>query len=308
MKRNPRSNDRHDSAARDVDHDPRPGRVVMRRAGSFLAGARRARSRRGAMLLEVLLSLSILLITIAVCGAALRNSMLWAERGDRVARSQLLAEDLLGRWDMGLLIPLQEMDNATERELTGTFGDAGPEGLGWRLKIVPDQNEQQLLRMKLTIVDGDPAGPEDTQQTLVTLDTIRALPQAINLKNDFGMTDEQIKMLTDALPGGTQTLDPEKFDPTSLARMDMEQLTQLLPLLTAAMAGAQGGAGIDAGDLGDLESMGQTAQTGSTGGTGSFAGGSSNRPGGGRTGAGASQGSGTTSGRRPAGGTRGGGS
>lgn len=255
----------------------------------------RRRRMRGVMLLEVLLALSILMLTIAVLGAAIRNGALWAERAERVSRATVLTDDLLARLDLGVLVNPADLQTGQEREVSGDFGDQGPAGLSWALKMEPDQNEPELMRVRVDVIEGDAAANPDDAKILLTTHVIRAKPRAINLKNDFGMTDEQLKLLTEAIPGGSQVLDPENFDPTSLARMDMNQLAELLPLIMTALGGA-GGAGA-LGGMGDLSQLGEGAMQG-----GGLPGGGV--PGGGRfSGGGAGAGD---SGEAPATGTGGG--
>ncbi len=248
-----------------------------------------ARRRRAAMLLEVVLALAVLLHAIAACGAAVRNSWLTAERAERVSRAMMLTEGIFAQLDLGLLQP--------EREQTGVFGVEAPDNRWtWKLELLPDDVEPEVLLATLTVFDGPADAPEEQRKTVLVTHALRAKPRAINLKNDFGMTDEQIKMLTDALPGGAQLLDPENFDPSALARLDMDQLTELLPMLMGAMSGAMGGdmGGFDPSRMGE----GGFFDPGRAGGSDRSGGGAGRRGDGGRSPDDSGTGDGAMRGRR----------
>lgn len=225
----------------------RPSRSI--RASNPAIPASRAQrtrcDRRGVLLLEIVFSLAILLSAIAVCGAAIHNSMLAVERAEQLTRATMLTENLFMQLDTSIVQP--------EEEQTGFSSEPDMPGLSWKLEIRPDAQQPELLRVTATIYEGDPNGAEDQRRTVLATRTMRPKPRTLNLKNDFGMSDEQLKLLTDAIPGGTQSLDPENFDPRSLAGMDMDTLTQLLPALMAALSSQMGGgAGQLPGDLGSL--------------------------------------------------------
>lgn len=208
---------------------------------------RRARptDRRGAMLLEVVLSVSILLIAIGVCGSAVRNSMLSVQRAEEITRSMLLTESILNDLDTGVLLP--------EEEQSGDFSAVGLPSWNWELRIVPVEQEPELLRVTVSLFQQGSGGGSDDRRTLLTTSTLRARPRTLNLKEDFGLSEEQTKVLTEAIPGGSQMLDPENFDPRALAKLDMDTLIQMLPLIMQALS-AQGAPG--------LEQLGQGAEGG----------------------------------------------
>jgi hypothetical protein len=195
--------------------------------------------RRGMLMLEVVIALAIGLTAIAVCGAAMRNSLLAAEHADRVTRAMMLTESLLMHLDTGLIEP--------EQDQTGDFGEQGAPGMSWRLELLPDERNTDMLRVTATVYLGNPDGSENERRIILETQTLRAAPRRLNLRNDFGMTDEQIQMLTDAIPGGAGMLDPEDFDPTSLARLDMDTLVQLLPTLMQLMGSSALGEAMQGG-------------------------------------------------------------
>lgn len=199
------------------------------------------------MLLEVVLAISILLIGIAVCGLALNNNLQDVKKGESLTRAMLLTEELLTRVDAGQV----QMD---QTEQSGEFGDPATRSptdpiFGYTLSIIPVEQEPEVLRIEATIVERDPTQPDQPAKQLLVTKTLRAKPRPLNLKEDFGMSDDQLKMLTESVPGGAQVLDPENFDPRSLAQLDMDSLSELLPMIMQAMSsGAL--SGLDPSQLG----------------------------------------------------------
>ncbi len=189
------------------------------------------------MLLEVVLAISILLIGISVCGLALNNNLQDVKKGEALTRAMLLTEELMTRMDAGQV----QMD---QTEQSGEFGDSTTRSptdpvFGYSLSIVPVEQEPEILRVEATILVRDPTLPEQPARELLVTKTLRAKPRPLNLKEDFGMSDDQLKMLTDSVPGGAQVLDPENFDPRSLAKMDMDSLAELMPMIMQAMSSGQ---------------------------------------------------------------------
>lgn len=204
-------------------------------------GAFRARStngvrgaRRGVVLLEVVVALSLLLVALAMIGAAFRNSDRNARRAVEQARAMMLSEQIITYFDT------QQPQFKDEREVSGTFDVEGPPGWGWKVTVVDDVNVEGMKRVTVRIVDGDPDGSEDDQRPILVSHFLRAEPKNFNLQEDFGLTDQQIDDLTAAIPGGAAFFDPQDFDPTSLARLDMDTLTEILPMLMQAFAGVAG--------------------------------------------------------------------
>lgn len=199
------------------------------------------------MLLEVVIAVSILLIGISICGLALNNNLQDVRKGEALTRAMLLTEELLTRMDAGQV----QMD---QTEQSGEFGDPATRQpsdpiFEYKLSIVPVEQEPDILRVEATILQRDPTQPGDAARELLVTKTLRAKPRPLNLKEDFGMSDDQLKMLTDSVPGGEQVLDPTNFDPRSIAQMDMDSLAELLPIIMQAMSSGQL-AGLDPSKLG----------------------------------------------------------
>jgi len=220
---------------------------------------------RAAALLEVVVSLSILMVAMAVVGATFRNCYQNAELTDLLTRSMMETERLLAEMDAGLL-------DIKEQEQSGWFGDEGPPGMSWRVEVTPHENMPDLLDVDIHIFLGDPDASDDEHRRLLTTRVQRPEPRGIDFEKDFGLDQDQIDALTDAIPGGAGVFDPQNFDPRSLAALDLDQIVDLLPTLIQAFGGGFVGGGeldglIRAAQTGDFsalqqlgEQLGQTGQ------------------------------------------------
>ncbi|MCG8408759.1 MAG: hypothetical protein MI923_26435 [Phycisphaerales bacterium] len=241
----------------------------------------RSRHRRGVALLEVVVSLGILLVAMGVIGMTFRNGQHHVELAERMTRGMLMTERLLVELDTNIL-------DMQEREQSGWFYDVEHEihetvpGMSWRVEINPSERIQGMLEVDISIYMGDPDDEEQRQNILFTR-VFRAEPQGIDFERDFGLDEDQIQQLTDAIPGGEQLFDPNNFDPRSLAQLDLDTLVELLPTLIQAFGAniAQGQLdqiiqAVESGDIGALQNM-----AGQMGGAGVGIGGSGGRSGGG---------------------------
>lgn len=248
---------------------------------------------RALVLLEVVLSLGILLLTISVVGAIFRNGRENVETSERLSRGMIQTERLIAEIDTnsGLL-------NLDENEQSGFFRDGETiELMSWKIKVEPLQRVEGLLQVDIDIFIGDPEADVGDRKFVMSTRFFRALPRGLDLEKDFGLEEEQINQLTDAIPGGAQVIDPNNFDPRMLASMDMDTLIELLPTLIAAFGDQFAGgqldqiiAAIQSGDQGALQRLagqaggGQFGPGGNQGGGDQGGGGGQFGPGGGNQG------------------------
>ena len=202
------------------------------------------------MLLEVVISLGILLVAMGVIGLAFNNGLHKVEFAERMIRALLMTEKLVAEMDTDLL-------DLEDQEQFGWFGDESIPGMSWRVEINPSDQVQGLLEVDIRIFMGDPDGSEDERQLLLFTRVERIEPRGIDFEKDFGLDEDQIAQLTDAIPGGAQVLDPTNFDPRSLAQMDLDTLVELLPTLIQAFGASLG--------QGQIDQLIQAAQTGDLG-------------------------------------------
>lgn len=258
--------------------------------------------RRGVALLEVVVSLGILLVAMSVIGFTFRNGQHNLTMAEQMARAQLATEELITHIDTGYLL-------LTEPVQTGGFGDETEAGLAYRIFVNPSQTVPGLFEIDIEIHMGDPNGADNEHQLILANRILRVEPRGLDFERDFGMDEEQIQALSEAIPGGAQALDPKNFDPRMLAKLDLDQLTELLPVLLQAFGSKLTQGQIDklmeavqSGDLSGLQKAGQQI----SGGGQIPGGGSSGQQQGSGQGAGSSGGSSGQTGGRRVGGTRGG--
>ena len=187
--------------------------------------------RPAAALLEVVISVSILLLAMSVIGVAFRNGLDSVELADRISRGDQLTDNLLNAIDCGMV-------SISEAEQTGTFGEIAEEGMFWKTEAVPDPQVAGLIHGAIYIYRGDPDGPEQNRRLIATTYVERIVPKGIDFQRDFGFTQEQVESITSAVPGGEALFNPADFDPRSLAKLDMNMLIELLPTLIEAFGGA----------------------------------------------------------------------
>src|SRR5204862_100983 len=132
------------------------------------------------------------------------------------------------------------------------------------------------------IVSKDPQGKSDDETPILLTHFLRAEKKNLNLQEDLGLSEDQIGQLTEAIPGGAAMLDPTHFDPTSLARLDMDTLQAILPTLMQSLGGAGGAGGLAglAGAAGGAAGLNPNQLAGGQGGQGQRGGQGGNRQGG----------------------------
>ncbi len=223
---------------------------------------RAAAALRGVVLLEVVISLGILLMAMAVIGLVFNNGQHHLRLSERRTRAMMLTDRLIAEMDTGYL----ELE---EQEQSGFFGLEGEPGMSWRVEVDPDDTIQGLLNVDIHIYMGDPDGPEEERLRILTTHVHRAEQMGLDFERDFGFDEDQITQLTDAIPGGVAVLDPTDFDPRELASLDLDSLVEILPALLEAFGAGFGGGQLNelidaarSGDLSGLQDLGKAASGG----------------------------------------------
>lgn len=227
---------------------PTDNRLVVQRSTPQGRSSRRAARcrgrqvrRRGAALLEVVLSLGLLLVAMAAIGIVFRNGQYFVENAEMRTRAMLMTEKLITDLDTGMIV-------MEEREQSGYFiidsvNESIP-GMSWMIEADPSRRIDGLFEIDISIFMGDPEDEEKRKNILRTR-IVRAEPRGLDFERDFGLDEEQIEQLTDLVPGGSQILDPTNFDPRVLAQLPADQLVEMLPTLLAAFGGQFAGGQID---------------------------------------------------------------
>ncbi|MFH1110122.1 MAG: hypothetical protein V1790_13140 [Planctomycetota bacterium] len=203
-------------------------------------------SRRGYVLLETVIATGLLIVGLAVIGAEIQDSDTAIRQMRLRLRAMTLAEQHLAEMDLGLI----ELDSVDEVQ-DGDFGPRYPD-FGWRLTTEPTAIEG-LFRLTLDVMHHIRESPykEDdfeveTAEKIFTAYAFRAAPQSLDLGADFGLKDDKLEQVSQKLSdAGVPGLTAQSFDPAILAKLDFEQMVQVLPVILDAL-------GVE---LGDLEAM-----------------------------------------------------
>ncbi len=184
--------------------------------------------RRGALLLEVILALTILFMGMSLIGIQLQTSIKIGYDNERRTQALLLAEAKLAQLDSGAINLEREM--GADGVMEGDFGKSFP-GYFFRFTMEEHDDLEDVFEVSTEILYGapeedlEPGDIEDAVAVLV-LYSFRATPPTLNLQRDFGVSDEQIEELAASLP---PDLDPLDLSPAAFAEMDLATLMELMP-------------------------------------------------------------------------------
>jgi len=203
-------------------------------------------NRRGYVLLETVIATGLLIVGLAVLGAQIQDSESAIRQMRLRLRAMTLAEQQLAELDLGL-VELDSVDEVQE----GDFGPRYPD-FGWRLITEPTAIEgmfrftvEVLYLVRMDAYKEDDFDYE-AADTVFTTYAFRSAPQALDLGVDFGLDDEEFESISEKLANtGVPGLDAQSFDPTILAKLDFEQLVEVLPVVLDALGMK----------LGDLEAL-----------------------------------------------------
>ena len=231
------------------------------RRASCRALSRRAhtRGRRdGAVLLEVVVSLSILLLAMSVIGLTFRNG----ERSVELAEQMMLADAETERIITDLVADTRKLE---ERQQSGYFELSGPGGMSYRVDINPDVDIPGILNVDISIYMGDPDASAKEHTLLVSTRVQRVDPKgSINLETmaDPDQLDAFKSALTAiGLPG--EMINTTDFRPQDIMRnlpsdLPPEVLALISQFLPQFLAG-----GFSASQLEDLAKQLQAGGFGS---------------------------------------------
>jgi type II secretory pathway pseudopilin PulG len=184
-----------------------------------------AGARRGAILLELMLSLALLILGLTVIGTQFTGGLETARRSEIRLRCAQLAELKLAELDA-------QMFNAAEAA-QGEFGPAYP-GFKWELvsqpnTAIPDlPTNQQIFNVTLTVTY-EAGGTVHT----FAVDTIRGGPITFDLAEELGMEKEQLDALASTVP--LPSLQTGSLNMAELKDMNPLVLMQMLPQIAQAM-------------------------------------------------------------------------
>lgn len=215
----------------------RLGEAVTREIGV------RSSARRGALLLEIVVAMTIMIAAMAIVGGQLVGGLQWVAFSDHQTRAGELADRIMA---------LLELDKATQerlfldRDATGDFGDQYPEFM-WRAYVEPTDTEGlgSVTVQVLYQPDEKKRGDATTATIAREVHLLKADPGRIDFVEDFGMEEEQVNLMSGLM--GSVGIDPLQFNPQDLVSLPPETLMQLvmqlMPLIQQAMGGQMPGMG-----------------------------------------------------------------
>lgn len=220
----------------------------------------------GALLLEVVVALTLMVMAMGLLGAQLVGGLRMVTYAEEQTRATQLADRLLA---------LLELDPNTverflaEREIDGDFGEQYP-GWFWRAfsedfeEVAGEEIEAEELvgkfgRVTIEILhQSDPDRVDDVEDALVVrrLHMLKAARGTIDLERDFGMPAEQAETLKASLPPDVLTEEGEIDIARLVQYTNVEDLFALLPMFMNLMqqSGAleQFGGGMSGEELANL--------------------------------------------------------
>jgi hypothetical protein len=239
---------------------------------TFRMTSRVRTGRRGAMLLEVIVSMGLLLFGMVMVGLQINAGLDAARQADIRTRAVMLADSRFAELDSGALV-LDEL----ETEIDGDFGirrqgepaEVPYPGYTWRIQVeerdvsgifeTDVESTQGLVFYALRLDIGynesqvaeQIADPEyeiefddEGRKIVRTVYRLWPKPADINLARDFGMEDEQVEELLDGLEMAAQQADetglPDELSGGGEDAMDLSTMVELLRQVMAA-----GGGGFD---------------------------------------------------------------
>ncbi len=203
----------------------RCSRLVL---GSGTVGRRVRPTGSGFILLEVVLSISLLLLGLTFIGAQINKSEAAAYENEDLARVLMLAESKLAELDTGLVYFDEEADDEVEGDFTLRFPD-----YGWRMRFDETVTEG-LQAITLEILHGpretlDDEFEVDDAEVVYRLYTLRAVDPVLDVEVDLGLDEETIEGLSETLP--EECFDPPFYNPRCLQDLPFEDLVEMLPTL-----------------------------------------------------------------------------
>jgi hypothetical protein len=195
------------------------------------------------MLLETIVAAGMLVVALAIIGSQFHDSQMTIRKMERRIRAITLAEQQLAFLDLGL-IKLDSVDEVEE----GDFGSRFPDW-GWLMTTEPTAVDS-MYRVTIDVLhrvrDGDyrqDTFEYDDAERVYRVFALRAIPQRLDLAEDFGLSDEEYDEISEQLSSaGIPGLDAAAFDPSVLAKLDSEDLIKALPVVLNAL-------GLDLGAL-----------------------------------------------------------
>ncbi len=189
---------------------------------------------RGALLLEVVVALAVLVTAMGLLGAQLCGGLNMTTYAEEQLRAALLADRIVA---MVQLDPEIQRRISEAEDVEDKFGDEYP-GYFWHVRNEPlDRENQEELRLITVQVyyQPDPSLQDDVSgissaRLMRQLGFFKAKPGTLDLVSEGGLTEEQAEQLRQAIP--IAGFDPSNVDLQQLMTLlDPDMISQLLPML-----------------------------------------------------------------------------
>ncbi|MBW7904491.1 MAG: type II secretion system GspH family protein [Phycisphaerae bacterium] len=203
--------------------------------------------RRAALLLEVVVALTIMVMALGLLAGQLINSIRATSEAEVETRAAQLTDRMLSLLELDPNVAGSLLDTL---EADGDFGEENP-GWFWRVAVLPLEDVPGLGQVRLDVLlqrNPDKLDDVETADVVRTVVMLKAAPGRIDLASDFGVDPNRLEELSGQIP--IPGIDLKNLDPQALVSMTPEQLMELLPMLLAilqqvapGMAGQLGGLG-----------------------------------------------------------------
>lgn len=245
------------------------GSRIHRRFAPETAGRKTRALARGAVLLEVLIALALLIFGLAVVGMQVNKGLDAARAADIGTKGVMLAETKMAELNSGVIVPQDNND-----EIKGDFGMLYP-GYTWRFKFQPTEVNDFLSveldigysakQAKMQLDNPDQRLDFDDEGVRVVENVYRLapIPADVNFERDFGFSKADFDKAQEQADqngagGGAATggggggqaggmdmsqliallgplLAGGSFDPRMIANLPAEQLAQIQPFLQSLL-------------------------------------------------------------------------
>jgi len=177
----------------------------------------------GAVLLEVVVSLGLLVFGMAMVGLQVRAGLDTARETNGSTRALMLTDTLLAELDAGAIIP-----DLTDEEVKGDFGIKAP-GYTWRIRVEPaDVEHLYMLTLELGFNPGHVEEQMDNPRleidfedegttTMRTAYRLYPKPADIDMERDYGLATEDLEKMFGSTSSDSGSAGPEGVESATAA-------------------------------------------------------------------------------------------
>ncbi len=203
---------------------------------------RRSLISRAALLLEVVVSLTIMVAAMGLLCGQLAGGLNMTAYTESELRASLLADRVLCLLELDPELKLL-VNQLEDEDLEDEFGDEYP-GYFWRITVEPLERELETIKLVHVAVlhqpDEDRQDSIDGARIVRHLAFLRAEPATVDLVEELGVSEDMLDQIEAMVP--ISDFDPHAVDLQALlALLDEDLLAAFLPLLEPLLAQLQSG-------------------------------------------------------------------